>query len=132
DLDQVAEWFVASMQGMGLAPEEVRRRSRHMVGGQIAGGRLLIWELPDGTAVGAAGWGPRVAGVVRPSGIFISPDHRDGGYAKHIFAEVLTGVLENGADACVATVAVKNEAMVAVVRKAGFRPLSDIIEYTFE
>lgn len=132
DLAQVAEWFVAGMKDMGLSPEEVKRRSTHMVGAQIAAGRLIVWELLDGTPVGAAGWGPLVAGVVRPSGIFISPDHRDGGYATQIFTEVIAGVLENGADTCVATVSEKNDAMVAVLRKAGFERLADITEYTFD
>lgn len=132
DLTQVAEWFVASMKDMGLSMDEVRRRSKHMVGAQIAAGRLIVWELADGTAVGASGWGPLVAGVVRPSGIYISPDHRSGGYATQIFTEVIAGVLENGADACVATVSRKNDPMVAVLRKAGFTTLADVTEFTFD
>lgn len=135
DLDPVAEWFAASMRDSGMTPEQITNRSRHMVGGQIDGGRLIVWEIDgdDGpVAVGAAGWNPPVAGVVRPSGVFVSPDHRSGGYATLVLGEVVARALEGGADACVCTHFLKYESMLAVVEKVGFRKLLDVTEYRFD
>lgn len=132
DLEQIAEWFRAGMRDSGLTPEEIARRSRHMVGSQIAGRRLIVWEAADGTKAAAAGWNPPLVGVVRPSGVFVSPDHRDGGFAQLVLGEVVARALENGADACVCTHFLKYESMTSVVERVGFRKLLDVLEYRFE
>ncbi len=132
DLDTVAEWFMAGMRDSGLPPEQIAQRARQLAGGQIAGGRQIVWEDQDGTPVGAAGWGLNIAGVVRPAGVFVSPDHRAGGYATVLLGEVTARALENGADATVCTHFLKYESMLAVVEKVGYRRLADFTEYRFE
>jgi predicted GNAT family acetyltransferase len=132
DLDTVAEWFMAGMRDSGLPPEQIAQRARQLAGGQIAGGRQIIWENEDGVPVGAAGWGLRIAGVVRPAGVFVDPERRSGGYATLLLGEVTARALENGADACVCTHFVKYESMLAVVERVGYRKLADFTEYRFE
>lgn len=132
DLDTVAEWFTAGMRDSGLSPEEIRRRTQHMVAGQIAEQRLLVWETASGEPAGAAGWNPPLHGVVRPSGVFVSPDHRDGGIATLVLGEVVARALENGADACVCTHFLQYQSMQAVVEKVGFRKLLDVVEHIYE
>jgi predicted GNAT family acetyltransferase len=132
DLESVAEWFQAGMRDSGLPPETVARRSRQLAGGQIAGKRLIVWENDEGVPVGAAGWGSRIAGVVRPAGVFVAPEHRSGGYATLLLSEVTARALEDGADACVCTHFVKYESMFEVVRRAGYRRLADLVEYRLE
>lgn len=132
DLETVAEWFMAGMRDSGLPPEQIAQRARQLAGGQIAGNRQIVWEDESGTPVGAAGWGLRIAGVVRPAGVFVSPDHRSGGYATLLLGEVTARALENGADACVCTHFLKYESMLAVVEKVGYRRLADFTEYRFE
>lgn len=131
DLDTVAEWFTATMRDIGLPAEEIQRRSNHMVGGQIANQRLIVWEAPDGSRAAAAGWNPPLAGVVRPSGVFVSPAHRDGGYARLVLGEVVARALEDGADACVCTLDLTYVPMRSVVEKVGFTRLIDVTEYRF-
>jgi predicted GNAT family acetyltransferase len=132
DLDTVAEWFSAGMRDSGMPPDQIAQRSRQLAAGQIAGERLIVWENEDGVPVGAAGWGPRLEGVVRPAGVFVDPAHRDGGYASLLLGEVTARALENGADACVCTHYLKYESMLAVVQKVGYRRLKDLTEYRFE
>ncbi|HEY7597549.1 MAG TPA: GNAT family N-acetyltransferase [Actinophytocola sp.] len=132
DLDTVAEWFMAGMRDSGLPPDQIAQRARQLAGGQIAGGRQIVWEDANGTPVGAAGWGLNFAGVIRPAGVFVSPDHRAGGYATLLLGEVTARALENGADACVCTHFLKYESMLAVVEKVGYRRLADFTEYRFE
>lgn len=132
DQDMVAEWFTASMRDIGLTPEEIKKRSQHMVGGQIENQRLIVWEAPDGSVAAAAGWNPPLAGVVRPSGVFVSPEHRDGGYARLVLGEVVARALEAGADACVCTLDLTYVPMRSVVEKVGFSKLIDVTEYRFE
>ena len=132
DLDTVAEWFMAGMRDSGLPPEKIAQRARQLAGGQIAGGRQIVWEDEDGTPVGAAGWGLNIAGVIRPAGVFVSPDHRSGGYATLLLGEVTARALENGAEATVCTHFLKYESMLAVVEKVGYRRLADFTEYRFE
>ncbi|OLF05856.1 hypothetical protein BLA60_34305 [Actinophytocola xinjiangensis] len=132
DLETVAEWFTAGMRDSGLSPEEIKRRTQHMVGGQIANERLILWEAPDGSPAGAAGWNPPLHGVVRPSGVFVSPDHRDGGIATLVLGEVVARALESGADACVCTHFLQYQSMQAVVEKVGFRRLLDVVEHIYQ
>ncbi|HEX5493764.1 MAG TPA: hypothetical protein VFX70_04210 [Mycobacteriales bacterium] len=132
DLDMVAEWFSASMRDSGMTRQDVLRRSRHLVGGQLAGKRLIVWEAEDGTPVGAAGWAPPIAGVVRPSGVFVVPERRDGGYATLLLGEVTARALESGVDACVCTHYLKYQSMQAVVENVGYRRLLDLVEYRFD
>jgi len=132
DLDTVAGWFSAGMRDSGLGKDEIAKRSRQLAGGQIAGNRLIVWENADGTPVGAAGWGLKLAGVVRPAGVFVAPEHRDAGWASVLLGEVTARALENGADACVCTHYLKYESMLAVVEKVGYRRLKDLTEYRFE
>jgi predicted GNAT family acetyltransferase len=132
DLEAVAEWFTAGMRDSGLSPEEIKRRTQHMVGGQIANQRLLVWEAADGSPAGAAGWNPPLHGVVRPSGVFVSPDHRDGGIATLVLGEVVARALEDGADACVCTHFLQYQSMQAVVEKVGFRRLLDVVEHIYD
>lgn len=132
DLETVAEWFTAGMRDSGLSPEEIKRRTQHMVGGQIANQRLILWEAEDGSPAGAAGWNPPLHGVVRPSGVFVSPDHRDGGIATLVLGEVVARALEDGADACVCTHFLQYQSMQAVVEKVGFRRLLDVVEHIYE
>jgi predicted GNAT family acetyltransferase len=132
DLETVAEWFMAGMRDSGLPPEQIAQRARQLAGGQIAGGRQIVWEDAEGTPVGAAGWGLNIAGVIRPAGVFVSPDHRAGGYATLLLGEVTARALENGAEACVCTHFLKYESMLAVVEKVGYRRLADFTEYRFE
>lgn len=132
DLEMVAGWFSASMRDSGLSPEEILRRSTHMVGAQIADQRLIVWEASDGGPAGAAGWAPPIAGIVRPSGVFVAPDRRDGGFATLVLGEVVARALEDGAEACVCTHFLKYESMLKVVEKVGFRRLQDLTEYLFD
>jgi predicted GNAT family acetyltransferase len=132
DLETVAEWFMAGMRDSGLPPEQIAQRARQLAGGQIAGRRQIVWEDEDGTPVGAAGWGLNIAGVIRPAGVFVSPDHRSGGYATLLLGEVTARALENGADTCVCTHFLKYESMLAVVEKVGYERLADFTEYRFE
>jgi predicted GNAT family acetyltransferase len=132
DLDTVAEWFTAGMRDSGLSPEEIRRRTQHMVAGQIANQRLLVWETADGAPAGAAGWNPPLHGVVRPSGVFVAPEHRDGGIASLVLGEVVARALDSGADACVCTHFLQYQSMQAVVEKVGFRRLLDVVEHIYE
>lgn len=132
DLDTVARWFMAGMRDSGLPEEQIAARARQLAGGQIAGGRQIIWEDEDGVPVGAAGWGLNIAGVVRPAGVFVDPERRSGGYATLLLGEVTARNLENGADACVCTHFVKYESMLAVVERVGYRRLADFTEYRFE
>lgn len=131
DLDTVAQWFMAGMRDSGLPQEQIAQRARQLAGGQIAGGRQIIWEDEDGVPVGAAGWGLRIAGVVRPAGVFVDPERRSGGYATLLLGEVTARALEDGADACVCTHFVKYESMLAVVERVGYRRLADFTEYRF-
>ncbi|HEV7651159.1 MAG TPA: GNAT family N-acetyltransferase [Actinophytocola sp.] len=132
DLETVAEWFMAGMRDSGLPPEQIAQRARQLAGGQIAGGRQIVWEDADGTPAGAAGWGLNIAGVIRPAGVFVSPDHRSGGYATLLLGEVTARALENGAEATVCTHFLKYESMLAVVEKVGYKRLADFTEYRFE
>jgi len=132
DLDTVAEWFSAGMRDSGLGKDEIAERARQLAGGQIAGNRLLVWEDADGVPVGAAGWGLRLAGVVRPAGVFVAPDRRDEGWAGVLLGEVTARALEAGAEACVCTHYLKYESMLAVVEKVGYRRLKDLTEYRFD
>jgi predicted GNAT family acetyltransferase len=132
DLDTVAEWFSAGMRDSGLAKDEIAKRSHQLASGQIAGKRLIVWETEDGTPVGAAGWGLRLAGVVRPAGVFVAPERRDAGWASVLLGEVTARALEDGADACVCTHFLKYESMLAVVEKVGYRRLKDLTEYRFD
>lgn len=132
DQAMVAEWFTASMRDIGLPPEEIRKRSEHMVGGQIENQRLVVWEAPDGSVAAAAGWNPPLAGVVRPSGVFVSPEHREGGYARLVLGEVVARALEDGADACVCTLDLTYVPMRSVVEHVGFTKLIDVTEYRFD
>jgi predicted GNAT family acetyltransferase len=132
DLDTVARWFMAGMRDSGLPPEQIAQRARQLAGGQIAGNRQIVWENEDGVPVGAAGWGLRIAGVVRPAGVFVDPERRSGGYATLLLGEVTARALENGADATVCTHFLKYESMLAVVEKVGYRWVADFTEYRFE
>lgn len=131
DLSLVADWFAATMRDSGMGPDEIRERSRHMVEGQLAGERLVVWESEAGEPAGAAGWAPPLAGVVRPSGVFVAPEHRDGGYATLLLGEVTARALDEGADACVCTHYLAYESMLAVVEKVGYRRVRDLTEYRF-
>jgi len=132
DLDTVAEWFSAGMRDSGMSKDQIAQRARQLAGGEIAGNRLLVWEDADGVPVGAAGWGLRLAGVVRPAGVFVAPDRRDEGWATVLLGEVTARALDNGADACVCTHYLKYESMLAVVHKVGYRRLMDLTEYRFD
>jgi predicted GNAT family acetyltransferase len=131
DLDPVAEWFSATMRHSGLDKEKALRHTRHMVEGQLAGKRLIVWEGEDGKPLGAAGWAPPIGGVVRPSGVFVAPEARDGGYATALLGEVTARALEEGADTCVCTHYLAYASMLAVVEKVGYRRVMDLTEYRF-
>jgi predicted GNAT family acetyltransferase len=132
DLETLGEWYSAGMRDSGLTRAEIAKRSRQLAGGQIVARRLIVWETEDGTPVGAAGWGPRIGGVVRASGVFVAPERRDGGFASLLLGEVTARALEQGADACICTHFLKYESMLAVVEKVGYRRFKDLTEYRFE
>ncbi|GAB2858885.1 GNAT family N-acetyltransferase [Actinoallomurus bryophytorum] len=131
DLDAVAEWFSATMRHSGLDKEKALRHTRHMAEGQLAGKRLIVWEGEDGKPLGAAGWAPPIGGVVRPSGVFVAPEARDGGYATALLGEVTARALEEGADTCVCTHYLAYASMLAVVEKVGYQRVMDLTEYRF-
>jgi GNAT superfamily N-acetyltransferase len=128
---QIAEWFAVTMRDSGLAPQTILRHTRHMAETQAADQRLIVWE-DDGGVAGAAGWAHPLHGVVRPSGVFVSPERRSGGYAAALLGEVTARALEHGCDACVCTHYLAYAAMQAVVEKVGYRRVLDVTEYRFD
>lgn len=130
EVGRIGGWYAAVMRDSGLDQDKIARHTRHMAETQFAAERLIVWEL-GGEPIGAAGWGPPLAGVVRPSGVFVSPDHRQGGYAAALLGEVTARALEAGADACVCTHYLQYAAMRAVVEKVGYGKVLDITEYRF-
>jgi predicted GNAT family acetyltransferase len=131
DIETVARWFAVTLRDSGLDEDRMLQRGRHMVQGQIEGKRLIVWEGENGKALGAAGWAPSIGGVVRPSGVFVSPEARDGGYATALLGEVTARALDEGADTCVCTHYLAYESMLAVVEKVGYRRVMDLTEYRF-
>ncbi|GAA1991364.1 GNAT family N-acetyltransferase [Kitasatospora viridis] len=130
EVERIGQWYAAVMRDSGLAQEKIARHTAHMARTQFAGGRLIVWEV-DGEPVGAAGWAKPIGGVVRPSGVFVSPDHRNGGYAGALLGEVTARALAAGAQACVCTHFLDYAAMQAVVERVGYRRVRDLTEYRF-
>lgn len=130
EVDTVAEWFATTMRDSGMAEDDVLRYMRHMVADQVDGDRLIIWT-DDGAPVGAAGRARPIGGVVRPSGVYVLPEHRQGGHAAGLLAEVTARALEEGADACTCLHFLQYAAMQAVVEKVGYRHVQDLTEFRF-
>ncbi|GAB2846468.1 hypothetical protein GCM10027200_53360 [Lentzea nigeriaca] len=130
EIDTVAEWFSTTMRDSGMAQEDILRYMKHMVADQVDGDRLILWEH-DGAVVGAAGRARPIGGVVRPSGVFVAPEHRQGGYAAALLGEVTARALEEGAEACTCLHFLQYAAMQAVVEKVGYRHVRDLTEYRF-
>lgn len=101
-----------------------------MVADQVEGSRLIVWE-DKGSVVGASGRARPIGGVVRPSGVFIHPDHRAGGYAAALLGETTARALEEGADACTCIHFLEYAPMQAVVEKVGYHHVQDLTEYRF-
>ncbi|WP_018681566.1 GNAT family N-acetyltransferase [Actinokineospora enzanensis] len=130
EVDQVATWFSTTMRDSGMSPDDILRYMHHMVADQVEGTRLILWEDKD-TIVGAAGRARPIGGVVRPSGVFVHPDHRSGGYAAALLGETTARALEDGADACTCIHYLEYAQMQAVVEKVGYHHVQDLTEYRF-
>ena len=130
EIGTVAEWFSATMRDSGMAQADILRYTRHMVSDQVEHQRLIVWT-DGGEAVGAAGWARPIDGVVRPSGVFVRPDQRQGGYAAALLGEVTARALAAGATACTCIHFVQYAAMQAVVEKVGYRHVRDLTEFRF-
>jgi predicted GNAT family acetyltransferase len=127
----IADWFSSNLRDSGLEPAKVRRHTGHLAEDQLAGNRLVVWEV-DGEPVGAAGWKRPVAGVARPAGIFVLPEHRQDGYAAALLGEVTALALENGSDTCTCQQPLDQTSMQAVLEKVGYRRVWDVTEYRFD
>jgi len=130
EVDAVSEWFSTTMRDSGMGQDDVLRYMKHMVADQVEGDRLILWEH-DGAVVGAAGRARPIGGVVRPSGVFVLPEHRQGGYAAALLGEVTARALEEGAEACTCLHFLQYEAMRSVVEKVGYQHVRDLTEYRF-
>lgn len=89
----------------GRAPEPGRDEQFDLdeIRDRIAGGRILVWEAPDGEVVHLTGVNVPAFGVVRIGPVYTPSAHRGRGYASAAVAEASQQVLDAGLRPCLFT-----------------------------
>ena len=130
EVEMIAGWFTSTMRDSGVPPEVISKHTLHQVGYQVKEGRLVVWEN-DESLIGAGGWTRAISGVVRPVGMFVLPEAREGGYAGALLSEVTRRALATGATSCVCILDLTYGAMRTLVEKVGYRQVQPVTEYRF-
>ena len=126
DLDLVADWALGFSRDTGMPPlAEPRVWSRQRVGDR----RLWIWDCSGPVAMALAN--PPIVGVTRIGFVYTPPEHRRHGYASALVSAVSALELDGGATTCMLYAQLANPTSNAIYRRIGYRPISDVLSYSF-
>jgi predicted GNAT family acetyltransferase len=96
----------------------------------VSSGRLSLWESA-GEAAASAYVSTTEAGVARVGFVYTPPQHRRSGFASAVVAAVSRNVLESGTR-CILYAQLANPTSNALYRRLGYRPVGEIVRYSFE
>jgi predicted GNAT family acetyltransferase len=91
--------------------------------------RLWVWE-DEGRVVSLVGHQLPAFGAVRVGPVYTPPEYRGHGYASALTADVSRRLREAGDDVCLFTDLAKPTSN-KIYATIGYRPVTDLISYTF-
>ena len=126
DRGLAAAWYRAFAEEVGdhPAPDAV-------IEGKLAEGRLVLWELADGTPVSMAGRNRIIAGAARVGPVYTPADHRGRGYGGAVTAAVTRAALDHGAGEIVLFTDQANPVSNSIYQRLGYQPVEDQISLDF-
>ncbi len=127
DVGPVVAWMRAFVHEVHLTDQV----SDTVIAGQIAAGRLWIWDDEDGTAVAFAGRGKTIGGVARVGPVYTPPEHRGRGYGTAVTAACTADALAQGAAEVTLFTDLANPTSNSIYQRIGFRPVSDSLVIRF-
>ncbi|MFI6864797.1 GNAT family N-acetyltransferase [Streptomyces sp. NPDC050421] len=98
---------------------------------RIAGGRVTLWETPDGAPVSMAGVTPMVAGQIRVAPVYTPSHLRGHGYAGAATTEAGRAALAAGAAEVLLFTDLANPTSNGLYQRIGYRPVTDFAVYDF-
>ncbi|MEU1494214.1 GNAT family N-acetyltransferase [Streptomyces sp. NPDC005776] len=128
DREQLIRWhddFVASI-GSGHGAD-----GGSWADARIAGGRITLWETPDGTPVSMAGVSPVVAGQARVAPVYTPAHLRGRGYAGAATVEAGRAAVAAGAAEVLLFTDLANPTSNGLYQRIGYRPVADFAVYDF-
>jgi predicted GNAT family acetyltransferase len=126
DEDRLAEW-TQSFVTEARIPEAVD--ARRVVADSIGRGRLYLWE--DGEPVSMAAWTGKTPNGVRLNFIYTPRELRGRGYGTACVSALTRMQLEKGNAFCWLYTDMSEGSSARLFKRIGYRPVSDVSEYTF-
>lgn len=126
DVEQVTAWYAAFAADIGES-----RASASVIEGKLRDGRLVLWELADGTPVSMAGRNRITVGVARVGPVYTPPEHRGRGYGSAATAAITQAALAEGATEVVLFTDQSNPVSNSIYQRLGYRPVEDRISLAF-
>ena len=126
DRDVLSAWtevFVADAK----IPEPVD--ASKVIGDAIDRGRLYVWD--DGRPVSMAAWTGKTPNGVRINFVYTPRELRGKGYGTACVKALTQRQLEQGNDFCWLYTDLSSNASRNVFKRIGYRPVSDVAEYSF-
>jgi predicted GNAT family acetyltransferase len=95
-----------------------------------AQGGIALWE--DGRPVSMAGFGGPTPHGIRIGPVYTPPERRRRGYASALVAALSLELLAAGRDYCFLYTDLANPTSNSIYQRIGYRPVSDVNEWSFE
>jgi uncharacterized protein len=93
-------------------------------------GGAVIWD--DGAPVSFSGYGARTPCGIRIGPVYTPPELRGRGYASALVAELTQHLLTGGRDFCFLFTDLANPTSNSVYQRVGYRPVTDVEQWSFE
>ncbi len=126
----VLAWLEAFAAEAGLTnqPESMERHLERRLADPEEG--LVLWERA-GEAVSLAGFGGPTPNGIRVGPVYTPPGRRRRGYASALVAALTSSLLDGGRRFCFLFTDLANPTANAIYRRIGYRPVTDVDEWTF-
>ncbi|WP_256104158.1 GNAT family N-acetyltransferase [Streptomyces sp. ODS05-4] len=128
DRDLVTRWMGEFAAAVGEPPA---RDGHAWADVRIAGGRITLWEAPDGTPAAMAGVSPLVAGQVRVAPVYTPEPLRGRGYGAAVSAAASRRAVDAGAGEVVLFADLANPVSNGVYQRIGYLPVADFAVHDF-
>ncbi|MFI9117532.1 GNAT family N-acetyltransferase [Streptomyces venezuelae] len=131
DVPLAAAWAREFSRGIGEDPTDDPDAFTELVTDRISGGRLLLWEDPEGQPVSTASVSRTIEGQARVSLVYTPPTARGRGYAAGVTTAVSRRALEAGAEQVLLFTDLANRTSNALYQRLGYRPVTDHLGVKF-
>ncbi|MDH3707478.1 MAG: GNAT family N-acetyltransferase [Acidimicrobiia bacterium] len=128
DLELVIDWLSAFSAETGMDPPA---QPGHAATTMIESGRLQLSWL-DERPVAMARATPAVAGVSRIGWVYTPPSDRGRGHATQLVRHVSAQELAGDTERCVLYTQLSNPTSNAIYLRIGYRPVAEVLSYTFD